>query len=159
MSTKTSTSSKIFWLLIAVIILGAIAFFMMRETKTFDLPIETTQGPTNPGEDLALQTASVPGLEIGMTSAEVENLLEERFAPETSEGNQSFQMRLTPQTENGYSLIAVADNILDDSLKAQEITAFFRPDERNNFVLSDYNMRVQCRRGSNIGNWQTQVCP
>jgi hypothetical protein len=159
MSTKTSTSSKIFWLLIAVIILGAIAFFMMRETETSDLPIETTQGPTNPGEDLALQTASVPGLEIGMTSAEVENLLEERFAPETSEGNQSFQMRLTPQTENGYSLIAVADNILDDSLKAQEITAFFRPDERNNFVLSDYNVRVQCRRGSNIGNWQTQVCP
>ena len=94
-----------------------------------------------------------------MSSAEVENLLEERFTPETSEGNQSFDMRLTPQTENGYSLIAMADNLMDDSLKAQEITAMFRPGERDNFVLSEYNVRVQCRRGSNAGNWQTQACP
>jgi len=122
-------------------------------------PPDKTAEPTEPEDVIAAQTASVPGLEIGMSSAEVENLLEERFTPETSEGNQSFNMRLTPQTANGYSLIAVVENMMDDSVKSQEITAMFRPGARDNFVLSEYNVRVQCRRGSNAGNWQTQACP
>lgn len=122
-------------------------------------PPDKTAEPTEPDEIISAQRVTVPGMELGMSSAEVENLLEERFTPETSEGNQSFDMRLTPQTENGYSLIATADNLTDDSVKAQEITAMFRPGERDNFVLSEYNVRVQCRRGSNAGNWQTQACP
>ena len=122
-------------------------------------PPDKTAEPTEPDEIISAQRVTVPGMELGMSSAEVENLLEERFTPETSEGNQSFAMRLTPQTENGYSLIAMADNLMDDSVKAQEITAMFRPGERDNFVLSEYTVRVQCRRGSNAGQWQTQVCP
>ncbi len=122
-------------------------------------PPDKTAEPTEPDEIISAQRMTVPGMVLGMSSAEVESLLEERFTPETSEGNQSFDMRLTPQTANGYSLIAMADNLMDDSVKAQEITAMFRPGDRDNFVLSEYDVRVQCRRGSNAGNWQKQACP
>lgn len=122
-------------------------------------PPDKTAEPTEPEGVISAQTVTVPGMELGMSSADVENLLEDRYTPETSEGNQTFNMRLTPQTETGYSLIAVVDNMMDDSVKSQEITAMFRPGERDNFVLSDYTVRVQCRRGSNAGNWQEQVCP
>jgi len=48
---------------------------------------------------------------------------------------------------------------LDDSVQAQEITAIFRPGQREAFVLAEYTVRVKCRRGNNAGQWQTQVCP
>lgn len=178
--SEENSSNKGVWIalfsvLVALIVVALSLSIVLRSDDTSDVepsvdaPIDPTRGdlsppdktaePTEPDEIISAQRVTVPGMELGMSSAEVENLLEERFTPETNEGNQSFDMRLTPQTENGYSLIAMADNLMDDSVKAQEITAMFRPGERDNFVLSEYTVRVQCRRGSNAGQWQTQVCP
>lgn len=174
-SSKNGVWIALFAVFVALVVVALSLSVVLRSDNTdavetpIDAPIDPRPGdltppdktaePTEPDEIISAQRVTIPGMELGMSAAEVENLLEERFTPETSEGNQSFDMRLTPQTENGYSLIAMADNLMDDSLKAQEITAMFRPGERDNFVLSEYNVRVQCRRGSNAGNWQTQACP
>lgn len=178
--TQKETPNKGVWIalfsiLVALIVVGLSLSVVLRSDDTPSVetsdetildpqpgdltPPDKTAEPTEPEEFISAQKITIPGMELGMSSAEVENLLEDRFEPETNEGNQSFDMRLTPQTANGYSLIATADNLMDDSVKAQEITAMFRPGDRDNFVLSEYNVRVQCRRGSDAGNWQEQVCP
>lgn len=178
--TQKETPNKGVWIalfsvLVALIVVGLSLSVVLRSDDTPSVetsdetildpqpgdltPPDKTAEPPEPEEIISAQKITIPGMELGMSSAEVENLLEDRFEPETNEGNQSFDMRLTPQTANGYSLIATADNLMDDSVKAQEITAMFRPGDRDNFVLSEYNVRVQCRRGSNAGNWQEQVCP
>lgn len=178
--TQKETPSKGVWIalfsvLVALIVVGLSLSVVLRSddipsVETSDetildpqpgdlTPPDKTAEPTEPEEIITAQKITIPGMELGMSSAEVENLLEDRFEPKSNEGNQSFDMRLTPQTANGYSLIATADNLMDDSVKAQEITAMFRPGDRDNFVLSEYNVRVQCRRGSNAENWQEQVCP
>lgn len=174
-SSNNGVWIALFSVLVALVVVAISLSILLRsdDVTTVDSPInapidpspedlsppDKTAEPVEPEDIISSQRITVPGMELGMASAEVENLLEERFTPKTSEGNQSFDMRLTPQTENGYSLIAVADNLMDDSVKAQEITAMFRPGERDNFVLSDYSVRVQCRRGTNAGQWQTQACP
>lgn len=177
---QKETPNKAVWIalfsvLVALIVVGLSLSVVLRsdDTPSVETSEETildpqpgdltspdkTAEPTEPEEIISAQKVTIPGMKLGMSSAELENLLEDRFESDTSEGNQSFDMRLTPQTENGYSLIATADNLMDDSVKAQEITAMFRPGESDNFVLSEYNVRVQCRRGSNAGDWQEQVCP
>jgi|GEM_PF-6471764 len=177
---QKETPNKAVWIalfsvLVALIVVGLSLTVVLRsdDTPSAETPDETiidpqpgdltppdkAARPTEPNAIISAHKITIPGMDVGMSSAEVESLLEDRFEPETSKGNQSFDMRLTPQTANGYSLIATADNLMEDSIKAQEVTAMFRPGESDNFVLSEYNVRVQCRRGSNAGNWQEQVCP
>ena len=169
-NTKTNRIAAII-----VVILGLIVGFYLATrggsddadvTPPPEAPIQTTPetpttpdpGPTDPTEIITAQTVTIPGVEIGMDSIEAEDAIEAFLKPKTSEGNQTYNMRLTPQTQNGYSLIAVADNMLDDSLKAQEITAIFTPGSVDGtFVLSEYTSKVKCRRGTGDA-WQTKRC-
>jgi len=172
---ETKKSNKGIWfVLLAVAIAIAVVFYSTRSDTEGpivedvpDVKVEEPIDPSEPGVDpvedaqaiISRQTVSVLGLEIGMGSGDAENLIEARLKPETSEGNQTYDLKLTPQTQNGYTLMAVADNMLDDSVQAQEITAIFRPGQREAFILAEYTVRVKCRRGNNAGQWQTQVCP
>ena len=182
--SEEKKSQKGVWIgLIAVAIALAVVFYSTRQgnddpviedtTETI-VPDTKTEEPIDPdgtpdGSDMDVlektqeilnrQSITIPGLELGMGSGEAENLIEARLKPETSEGNQTYDLKMTPQTENGYTLMGVADNMMDDSVQAQEITAIFRPGQREAFVLSEYTVRVKCRRGANAGQWQTQVCP
>lgn len=101
------------------------------------------------------RTLSLEGVERGMSSANFENLLEEHF--DTGEGDQTFTMRLTPQTPNGYSLIAIVENMNDPDIAAQEITAQFSPGDGPAFILSDYTIRVKCS-GAGFADWSTEAC-
>lgn len=180
MTDKANQKSKSLWLILAGCIILALAFYLSRDNGT-DLvpndpagetpsepqlgdltPPDKTADPIDPVEEATALvnkgSVTIAELAIGMGSGEAENVIERLLKPKTSEGNQTYDMRLTPQTQNGYTLIAVADNMMDDSVKAQEVTAMFRPGQRDAFILSEYTVRVQCRRGAKVGQWQTERC-
>ncbi|MDB2439897.1 hypothetical protein N9W89_14385 [Hellea sp.] len=127
-------------------------------TTPVDPPATPPATPTPP-DVTDTGRIEVQGLEVGMSSEDAEQLIERLLKPETSEGNQTFNVRRTPQTAAGYSLVATANNMLDDSVKAQEIVALFKPGSRDSFVLGEYSSRVKCHRGENTTEWTTQLCP
>lgn len=186
MSEKTSNrKSLVLWLIAALLLVLALVMYLGRDSDAPQGPIDTPvvqpiepvspEVPSEPIEPIepsepdvdpvekakaiiGQQSVSMQGLEIGMESGEAINLIEALMKPETQDGNQSYSMRLTPETANGFTLLAVSDNILDDSVKAQEVTAIFTPGQRVAFVLSEYSVRVKCYRNANEEAWQTNAC-
>lgn len=152
-------------LLVLIIILGLGYFFVSKKsTAPIDIPAETpseVEAPpvTTPRDDVDLGYIKVHGLEIGMPAEDAESKIEALLNPKSEGGQQTYTIRRTPQTEAGYSIVAVADKMQDDSVQGQEIVATFAPSSEGGIVLKDFSSRVKCYRGSDAGKWQNRLCP
>ncbi len=100
------------------------------------------------------------GLEEGepMESAE-QKVMDKLTSVSDGEGNAVFEMDKFQGYIGGQAFIATVDNLPDDSVKAQQIYAIGKITDEGTYTLVDYGMRIKCRRGDNINEWGTELCP
>jgi hypothetical protein len=104
--------------------------------------------------------AQFADLEVGepmdVTVAKIKNYLK----PEgEGEGNMSVSWETTDAGAGEKTFTGLADNMTDDSLKAQEVMAVFKESGDGSYRLTKYGARIKCWRGDNKDAWTTDLCP
>lgn len=103
----------------------------------------------------SLELASHLNLEVGEAKGSVEDKIHAAFRPnKMSEGEGHIEYALTElKAEGGSVLLATAEGLADDSVKAKQLYVIFQDD-----MLVTYGMKVKCRRGPSPNIWQNSLC-
>jgi len=98
--------------------------------------------------------ARFSGLNKGDNKAAAIEAIHAFFKPEKGAKGQAAYTFLELGGLGGTVIIASADGLADDSVKARELYAVFRDDS-----LITYGMKVKCWRGDRSDVWIVDLCP
>lgn len=104
----------------------------------------------------SMDLAKPLNLEVGELKTSVEDKVHATFRPnKMPDGKGHMEYALTElKAEGGSVLLATAQGLADDSVKAQQLYVIFQEG-----VLVTYGMKVKCKRGETPNIWQNSVCP
>lgn len=98
------------------------------------------------------------GLKIGEPMDSAIDKIKTRLKPE-SEGYITGTWETSDNGEGTKTFTGLAENLPDDSVKAEEITTVFQKTEDGSYRLSEYGARIKCWRGEKPNQWTTNLCP
>ncbi len=99
------------------------------------------------------------GLKPGMEMLTARTIITDYFAPGGEEGNAQIAMEQKFLTSGLTQIIVTRTGLADDSVKAEQLLAVFKPLTPKTGQLTAYGMRIKCYRGANTTQWQTELCP
>jgi len=99
------------------------------------------------------------GLKPGMEMLTAQTIITDYFAPGGEEGNAQIAMEQKFLTSGLTQIIVTRTGLADDSVKAEQLLAVFKPLTPKTGQLTAYGMRIKCYRGANTKQWQTELCP
>lgn len=104
--------------------------------------------------------AKFVGLVDGEEMESAELRIRAYFTPEeSSEGKLSYSYEKTYESNGLTRVVATVTGLMDDSVQAEQLIAYFKPISPVRAVLADYGMRFQCYRGDNTEQWTVKLCP
>lgn len=110
-------------------------------------------------EDFSPSLAGRIGLENGQSLEDAKAKVLDYFGEEPSEGRYSRDED-TVYLGNGMTHIVMShDGLLDDSVQAEQVMLVITPVSPERGEVTDFGMRIKCRRGENTGAWTTELCP
>ncbi len=93
-----------------------------------------------------------------MASAELR--IRAYFTPEEStEGKTTYSYEKTYESNGLTRVVATATGLMDDSVQAEQLVAYFKPVSPERAELSHYGMRFKCWRGDTPNVWTANLCP
>ena len=106
------------------------------------------------------ENAKFVGLVDGEEMETAELRIRAYFTPEeASEGKISYSYEKTYASNGLTRVVATATGLMDDSVQAEQLIAYFKPLTPQTAVLSEYGMRFKCYRGENKNQWTKKLCP
>ncbi len=116
----------------------------------------------NAGYDIAdfdMDLARFVKIYVGQKSVEAQNTIVNHFGINQDEGDESLKVEQKFLPSGLTQIIVTRTGLADDSVKAEQFLAIFKPLTLKTGQLQAYGMRIKCYRGESTKDWQTKPCP